>query len=412
MKKFTVRLAVLFLVTATISAWAGESSLNMRVIWSGDARTQAVIIWDTEQEQVNAVLRVGTRSGKYDRDVAVSEEGLYDEGGGSASEKSKKAKKPKKPKKPNISLFFHQVPLNNLKAGATYYFSVKTPKGVSREYHFTSAPDDNRPFKLLFAGDSRTHIEIARQMSSQFKTMVKEDPSIRALLHGGDYANSPKRALWKEWLAAYNLTTSEDGKLLPIIPVVGNHEAIKKSPLYGQAYGFPGEGKYYFTTKLSPEVAIVCLNTEISAEGNQKSFLKNELSKLRADKIKWQLTAYHRPIYAAVKKPSKGKVSWVPLFEEFNIDLALESDGHCIKRTVPIRGGKEAADGIVYLGEGGYGAPQRTPKADRWFTQGDNSFTSQGDHVMILEFTDSEIHYSAVLLNGDIVDTQSFKSRR
>ena len=51
------------------------------------------------------------------------------------------------------------------------------------------------------------------------------------------------------------------------------------------------------------------------------------------------------------------------LFEKYNVDLALESDGHCIKRTVPIRNGKQD-NWVVYVGEGGLelanAAPNKT----------------------------------------------------
>ncbi len=102
----------------------------------------------------------------------------------------------------------------------------------------------------------------------------------------------------------------------------------------------------------------------------------------------------------------------MPLFEEFNLDLVLESDGHCIKRTVPIRAEQEAAGGIVYLGEGGYGAPQRDPKTNRWYIAGENAFASRGDHFMVLEVTSDAIHYSTVLNSGEVVDSATFAPKR
>ena len=56
--------------------------------------------------------------------------------------------------------------------------------------------------------------------------------------------------------------------------------------------------------------------------------------------------------------------------------------------------------------------PQRNPKLDRWYLQGDNAFAGKGDHVMILEFTPDIIHYSAMLNTGEIIDSASFKARR
>jgi hypothetical protein len=340
----------------------------------------------------------------------MSECGLYTEG--PSNNKKKKSKDENVEEIVTPDLFYHHVVLKGLKPETVYYLAVKTAGGLSREYNFKTAPKDDKPFKLIYGGDSRSRIDVARQINEQLREMVKKDDSIIALLHGGDYAGRPQRDQWKDWLEAYALTTAEDGKLLPIIPVVGNHEAPVKSPMFRQAYGYPGGQDDYFTCRLTPSVGILCLNTEISAEGEQKIFLRNELTKLGKDKVKWQIAAFHRPAYPACKQPSVAKVSWVPLFEEYNLDLVLESDGHCIKRTVPIRNGQESEDGIVYLGEGGYGAPQRDPKMDRWYLQGDNAFASRGDHIMMLEITPKAINYTTVLNTGEIVDSATFKPRR
>ena len=406
------------LLTLLLMSWlscgqATETIRNLRVVWSTEPATQAVVVWDAAAADPAAELIYSTSPGiGMEKEgilrAPVSESGLYHE---------IPARKPANAGPDWVSpsgpeFFYHHAPLKNLKPGTTYYLAVKTAAGLSPEYRFTTAPGNNKPFKLIYAGDSRTHIEVTRTISAQLAQLIKEDDSIIGLIHGGDFANTTRRDLWKDWLDAYDLTTTEDRKLLPIIPVIGNHDVHGKSPLFRQAYGYPGGNLDYYTCHLTPEVSILCLNTEISAEGKQRSFLVEELKKLKQNQTKWQIAAFHRPAFPAVKKPSSAKVSWVPLFDEYDIDLVLESDGHCIKRTVPIRNGKKDPNGTVYLGEGGYGAPQRDPKTDRWYLQGNQAFASRGDHVMILEITPEQINYSTLLMNGETVDTATFKARR
>ncbi len=395
---------LILMLSAVLSSSAAE---NVRVVWSTHPQTEAVVVWDAAECDDHAALLYDTVSRKdqpdrYAIEEPVKESGLYVElhPKGRVSDTE------------STELFYHQVPMRNLRPDTVYYLAVRTAGGISREYHFKTAPAGDKPFKLIYAGDSRTHIDIARSMSAQISDLIEGDESIIALLHGGDYAGTTKRTLWKTWLEAYALTTTEDGRLLPIIPIIGNHDVPGKSPIFRQAYGYPGGKNDYYTCRLTPSVGILCLNTEISAEGDQKKFLRSALVELGKDKVKWQIAAYHKPAFPAIKKPSAAKVSWVPLFEEFNIDLGLESDGHCIKRTVPIRNGQESADGIVYLGEGGYGAPQRNPKPDRWYIQGDHAFASKGNHIMMLEITPDAIHYSTILNTGEVVDSATFKPRR
>lgn len=401
-------------MAAAVAAVAAESALNARVVWSQNPQSEAVVVWDGEALLDASLLLYDTVSRKGGgRDYAfrarVSEAGLYQEGPG---QKPKNAAPDWAPPAPSPDFFYHHAALKKLSPSTVYYLAIETADGIGREYHFKTAPRDGETFKLIYGGDSRTHVDMARQLNQKISQMIEDDDSIAGLLHGGDYAVTTRRDVWKEWLEAYNLSTTEDGKLLPIIPVIGNHDVGGDSPIFRQAYGYPGGANDYYTCQLTPSIAILCLNTEISAEGKQRKFLQKALAGLKKDRVKWQIAAFHRPAFPGVKQASVAKVSWVPLFEEYNIDLVLESDGHCIKRTVPIRGDKEAADGIVYLGEGGYGAPQRDPKLDRWYLQGDNAFTSKGDHLMILEFARDTVNYATVLDTGEILDSATFKARR
>ncbi len=392
-----------------LGARASEEAQNIRVVWSTSPQTEAVVVWDGETVDEAAVLLYDTVSRKdgrrnYASTSPVAEAGLYKE---EAPDPNSEKVEPVTP-----DLFYHHAKLTRLTPDTLYYLAVKTAEGIGREFHFKTAPQSDKPFKLIYAGDSRSRLNVTRAISGQISEMIAEDDTIIALLHGGDYAGMPKRDMWKAWLEAYALTTTDDGKLLPIIPVVGNHERPSKSPIFRQAYGYPGGEEDYYLCRLTPSVAILLLNTETRADGAQRDFLQKALATLKKEKVYWQVAAYHKPFFPAIKGPAAAKASWVPLFEKFNIDLALESDGHCIKRTVPIRGDKEADDGIVYIGEGGYGAPQRAPKLDRWYIQGDNAFASKGDHIMMLEFTPEAINYSVILNTGEIIDSASFKSHR
>jgi len=123
------------------------------------------------------------------------------------------------------------------------------------------------------------------------------------------------------------------------------------------------------------------------------------------------LAEYHRPAWPAVKKPGAAKEFWVPLFEEFDVDLVVESDGHVIKRTVPIRNEKKDSTGVVYVGEGGLGVPQRKPDRSHWYLRSPGMAT-RGHHVMKIRFTPEKIDYKVVLLDRSIADKAIFRPRK
>jgi hypothetical protein len=92
--------------------------------------------------------------------------------------------------------------------------------------------------------------------------------------------------------------------------------------------------------------------------------------------------------------------------------MAFESDGHVLKRTVPIYQNKQdPVKGIVYVGEGGLGVKQRNPKKDRWFLRSPGYATSK-HHVMTLEVTPSRMIYTVDLPDGTVFDKMELLPRK
>ena len=140
-------------------------------------------------------------------------------------------------------------------------------------------------------------------------------------------------------------------------------------------------------------------NTEISLHGDQRLWLQRQLKSKRPLK-KWLITNYHRPAYPAVKRPGGAKAAWVPLFETYQVDLAVESDGHVYKQTEPIYQDKVNREkGVIYVGEGGLGVKQREPKENRWYLKG--SGMALAVHHFQLISIGHDMTFEAVDQNGN-----------
>ncbi len=64
--------------------------------------------------------------------------------------------------------------------------------------------------------------------------------------------------------------------------------------------------------------------------------------------MRWVLVNYHKPAFPAVKDPEDYRFArvheyWVPLFDQYRPDLVIESDGHCLKRTLSILNGQQVS---------------------------------------------------------------------
>jgi hypothetical protein len=175
---------------------------------------------------------------------------------------------------------------------------------------------------------------------------------------------------------------------------------------FEEVFWWPGqENKYYYHTQFTPQISMVFLNSEISHGGVQRRFLRDTLEKVRPHQ-RWVVACYHRPAWPSVRgfeTSADRRRFWVPIFDEFMIDLALESHDHAIKRTVPILNAEKHPDGVIYIGDGGLGVPQRNPDPTRWYLQ-EPGITDATHHVHILEFDGETITGTAYGMGGEIVD--------
>ena len=241
----------------------------------------------------------------------------------------------------------------------------------------------------------------------QMAETVENNPRIICLAHGGDYIVDGRNwNQWRLWLSQHELTTGKDGRVLPVIPTRGNHDP---GPIYQEVFNIEAGAPDWHTTHLGSDVAMVTLDTNVPGGGAQRQWLEDELKRLRPEST-WLLTQYHRPLYPAVKSAPPHTKIFTPLFDEYNVDLACESDGHCIKRTVPIRNGKADPTGVVYIGEGGLGVGNRTPKANLWYFDG--GITGKGHHFMQLDFTPEILRIRTILLGGEVFDDVALNARK
>lgn len=284
--------------------------------------------------------------------------------------------------------WYHHVRLAELQPSTTYRFVIESDDARSRELHFTTAPVDDRPFSILVGGDSRSGWRARCYINLAIAGLAGETDPPLAFSHGGDYVMyGPSWDEWSRWLTHLELCTADNGRVLPIIPTRGNHDV---GPLYDEIFDTPGgEGRNYFHTRLAPGVSLLTLNSNIPVAGDQLTWLEAELAAAEAG-ARWLLASYHAALYPAVKPPGPAKSFWPPLFDQYGVDLVLESDGHAIKRTPPIRGDELHPEGVVYVGEGGLGVPQRNPRSDAWYLK-EPGMVTRGHHVIRLDVSNEAL---------------------
>lgn len=259
----------------------------------------------------------------------------------------------------------HFVRLMNLKPSTTYYFYIQDSEGKSRVYYVrTVASNSNTKLSLVAGGDSRDNRSV-RTLGNKMVAKLRPD----AVLFNGDFTGLDLPGQWRDWFEDWESSISEDGRISPLVVTRGNHEHSNK--VLVDLFDVPSPKVYYETTFGGDLLNVISLNSEIQKGLGQKVFLSRTLKDHK--NYHWQLPQYHRPIRPHVKHKKEMETEYrnfVPLFEKYsNVRLCLENDSHTCKITWPIiqskaEGSSEGfirddVKGIVYAGEGCWGAPIR-----------------------------------------------------
>lgn len=267
------------------------------------------------------------------------------------------------------------VRLKDLKPNTRYYFVIKDTEGYGRVYYFSTVSDSpNERFSFISGGDSRDN-RVVRQKANKLVAKLKP----HAVLFNGDFTGIDIEKQWKEWFLDWDNSIDSDGRITPLIVTRGNHEHSNK--ILVALFDVPHKKVFYNSVIGGTLLNIVSLNSEIQKVGPQKFFLRNTLSKHSS--FQWQIIQYHRPVRAHVASKKEMQTQYknfVPLFEKHkNVRLCLENDSHTWKVTWPIVSSKEAdadegfkrddLNGIIYAGEGTWGAPLRAADDKKSWTR-------------------------------------------
>ena len=344
--------SLLFLGCVFCSTYAAEKSIEkIRLIWHEDPAHHAVLAWCGDQGTVT----YGVKGSDETNSAMIT--------------RSTNA----------IGLRNNFVHLKDLKADTDYSVQIVTRAEKSKQLWFKTAPDIPKNITFIAGGDSRNHRD-ARIRANRM--VAKLRPLFVAF--GGDMTNRDTHEEWLRWLDDWELTTGADGKLTPIVATRGNHE--RKNESVSNLFNSPHPSIYYATSIGGPNfIRLYTLNTEIEVGGDQKAWLAKDLK--ANPNVLWKMAQYHKPMRAHVASKREGIPqyrAWVGLFYQYGFNLVFESDSHTVKRTWPIRPSlsegsfegfiRDDKNGIVFVGEGCWGAPLRPANDNKPWTKASSSF--------------------------------------
>lgn len=168
--------------------------------------------------------------------------------------------------------------------------------------------------------------------------------------------------------------------MVPMILVIGNHEVVggfdafddpyASAPFYFGLFAQDGHGfapgrRAYFRRNFGSNATLLVLDTGhvTPVDGAQRDWLELQLSTM--DNTDLRIAAYHVPMYPSHRSFASSdsailREEWLPLFDEWKLDVAFEHHDHMLKRTKLLRASAPDPAGTLYLGDGCLGQTPRT----------------------------------------------------
>lgn len=263
--------------------------------------------------------------------------------------------------------------LTSLPAGKDIEFRIDHPgtAETSETFTFRMPPEKAEPIRFVTGGD----VYHSREPMDKMNRVAGAQDPLFALI-GGDlaYANNGSHDRWFDYIDSWAQNArTPDGRLVPKIVAIGNHEIIgagyhptdapgpEAASMFYAIFSFPETNNATHTVDFGNWLSIVNLDSGHTKNiAAQNDWLEKTL-KARAQ-VPNLFVCYHRPAWGVGAKPDAVDIQkhWSPLFEKYRVTCVFENDHHVYSRSHPIKAGKiDEKDGIPYLGSGSWSVAVR-----------------------------------------------------
>ncbi|HWS94129.1 MAG TPA: metallophosphoesterase family protein [Mycobacterium sp.] len=323
-----------------------------------NAGTEVVVSWHSTEAVRNPRVMLGTPASGLGRTVAAETRTYRDA-------------------KSNTEVRVNHARLTNLTPDTDYVYAAVHDGAEPEQGTVRTAPSGRKPFRFTSFGDQSTPT-LAKLPDGRYATDNIGSPAaadttlaIERLgplfnLVNGDlcYANLAQDRIrtWSNWFE----NNTRSARYRPWMPAAGNHEnELGNGPIgygaYQTYFALPDSGSspetrglwYSFT---AGSVRVISLNNDDVAfqdggnfyvhgysGGEQKRWLASELAAARRDPdVDWTVVCMHQTAISTADKTNGADLGirqdWLPLFDQYQVDLVVCGHEHHYERSHPLRG--------------------------------------------------------------------------
>ena len=302
------------------------------------------------------------------------------------------------------------VVLKDLKPNTQYAYRVGDYKDHSPWYVFTTAKEEDYNFKMVYLGDPQWGY--MTYLPRIYDAALKNVPDAALWFVAGDMVDYPyENWQWHAYFeGAKNVFTT-----YPHIMIPGNHEYLwayrdhrdQLPATYRPHFTLPENGPegleetcYYLDYQ---GVRFIMLNGN-ERLGDQAIWLEGVL---KNNDNQWTVVGIHQGFYPCgwERDYPEMRELFVPLFEEYGVQLVLQGHDHSYTRTFPLKQGeimKKPKDGVNYVisvsGQKMY--PIKSKFNSLYAYKGDEGL----QYYQTIEFTKKRLFYKSYTATGKLHD--------
>lgn len=329
-----------------------SESRYIRQIVAKDNSTSRTIMWQSDSSEADAVIEYRMAGAENTQTIAATDKAFTDDGS---------------------TTYIHEATLTGLTPNTKYEYRVG---------YGTDRRSDWYPLETAGASEYEVLIYPDSQSGdySGWEQIVKDsaqrNPNTALYIGMGDLVDNGEQAYqWRTWLNSIQPLSAR----VPLAPMMGNHEMytldwkMREPKAYLNYFDVPSNGnttfdRHYYSYDYG-DVHYVVLDTQIyesTHEDNhdthhpdlydvQVQWLRQDLA---SNTKKWTVVLMHRdPFQYAFDRPGASRaagfdeegVLFMPIFDEFHVDLVLSAHLHSYRNRGHVRNFDRDASGPLYI---------------------------------------------------------------
>ncbi len=383
-----------------------SESRYIRQIVAKDNSTSRTIMWQSDGSEADAVVEyrlVGSTDSKI---LSATEKSFTDDGS---------------------TTYIHEATITGLTPNTKYEYRVGYGSDRRSDWYSLETAGASEYDVLIYPDSQSGDYSGWEQI---VKDSAQRNPKTALYISMGDLVDNGEQAYqWRTWLNSIKPLSAR----IPLAPTLGNHEMytldwkMREPYAYLNYFDVPSNGNETFNGRYYSydfgDVHYVVLDTmfyESNHEDNhdthhpnlydvQVQWLRQDLA---ANTKKWTVVLMHRdPFQYAFDRPGASRavgfddegVLFMPIFDEFNVDLVLSAHLHTYRNRGHVRNFERDASGPLYILTGIAGDARKP----RWKQHPLDVYVApqpETNNYMTMTVTPNTLTVRSFLPNGTLLD--------